>query len=300
VSRLALGFALALALPFAGASGCATTTLEQTPDGTERIRTEAEPYSFYRSVSYTLLRTHQYMKASQSIHEMIKRKPSSAEAHTLLARAHVGMKQFELARRQLERALELDEEYPEAHSELGLLMNMMGNHSRADRHHRRAIELQPDVAAYHNNLAFSLQLQGRYREAITSYTRALDLDASARRVHNNLGFSYGELGEMELAYRHFKLAGPPAQASNNMGYVYEQDGDLDRAYDYYLASVTEDPDLIQARRNLERVCVSLGRPVPEVKSEPVPEPEALDPVPPPPATAAKAAPPEPAEKERDQ
>jgi Flp pilus assembly protein TadD len=179
-------------------------------------------------------------------------------------------------------------------------MNMMGNHSRADRHHRRAIELQPDVAAYHNNLAFSLQLQGRYREAITSYTRALDLDASARRVHNNLGFSYGELGEMELAYRHFKLAGPPAQASNNMGYVYEQDGDLDRAYDYYLASVTEDPDLIQARRNLERVCVSLGRPVPEVKSEPVPEPEALDPVPPPPATAAKAAPPEPAEKERDQ
>jgi Flp pilus assembly protein TadD len=197
-----------------------------------------------------------------------------------MARAHIGVRQLDAARGMLDRALALDEEFAPAHAELGVLLDLRGQHRAAEKHHRRAIVLEPDVASHRNNLGFCMYLQGRYREAVYAYRAALERDAGRRRIHNNLGFAYGQLGAMEAAYRHFRRAGRPAQASNNMGYVLETKGELERAYDYYLIALSQDPNLVQARRNLERVCSRLGRPVPplDVQSptqqrEPLPAPE---------------------------
>jgi tetratricopeptide (TPR) repeat protein len=93
---------------------------------------------------------------------------------------------------------------------------------------------------------------------------------------------------MEQAYDQFRLAGVPAQASNNVGFLYEERGELARAYDYYMIALQEDPELTQARRNLERVCSQLGRPLPAL-----PQPAAPPPTPsfePPAATPAQSEP----------
>ena len=253
-AALALG-ALAGCAPKAGTDGRGTTPVWEDPD--------ADPYNFYRAVSYTLLRTRQYMKATQSIKRMVKLHPERPEPHYLMARAFVGMEQLEAARKLLQRAIGRDESYAPAHAQLGVLLNMLGRHKEADVEHRRAIALAPGNAAYRNNLGFSLYMQSRLREAVKSYLAALERDAAQKRTHNNLGFAYAKLGDMDQALAHFKLAGPPAQAINNLGFVAEERGQLERAYALYAEAVEQDGELIQARRNLERVSLKLGRPLPD-------------------------------------
>jgi Flp pilus assembly protein TadD len=240
---------------------------------------EADPYGFYRSVSRTLLRTNQPLEASRSIRRLFKLKPDSPEPYCLMGRAYVAMRQFKSARKMLRGAIEKDEEYAEAHSMLGVVLNHMGQHRLADASHRRAIELEGEKAAFRNNLGFSYYLQGRYQRAVAAYQAALELDPGARRIHNNLGFAHGKLGEMDKARQHFTLAGPPAQASNNLGFVHESRGELERAHDLYLEALGQDPELLQARRNLERMCERLGRPMPDVGVN-IEEKEAEGPEPP--------------------
>lgn len=260
--------ALALAV-LAALTGCApsskqasTTPVWEDPDG--------DPYNFYRAVGYTLLRTRQYMKATQSIKRMVKLHPDRPEPHYMMARAYLGMEQYETARKLFQRAISRDEKYAPAHAQLGVLLNMLGRHPEADVEHGKAIELDDDNAAYRNNLGFSQYMQGRLRQAVTSYLGALEHDAAQKRIHNNLAFAYAKLGSLDKAYAHFRLAGPPAQATNNLAYVAEEQGQLERAYDLYLEAVKQDPELVQAQRNLERVCQRLGRSLPNLGVESTP------------------------------
>jgi Flp pilus assembly protein TadD len=254
-------------------AGCApasqqatTTPVWEDPDG--------DPYNFYRAVGYTLLRTRQYMKATQSIKRMVKLHPDRPEPHYMMARAYLGMEQYDTARKLFQRAIGRDEKYAPAHAQLGVLFNMLGRHPEADAAHKKAIELDDDNAAYRNNLGFSQYMQGRLRQAVTTYLGALEHDAAQKRIHNNLAFAYAKLGSIDKAYAHFRLAGPPAQATNNLAYVAEEQGQLERAYDLYLEAVKQDPELVQAHRNLERVCRTLGRSLPDLGVESTPTGEA--------------------------
>jgi Flp pilus assembly protein TadD len=225
---------------------------------------QGDAYEFYRSVSRTLLRTNQPLEASRTIRRLFKLRPGSPEPYVLMGKAYLAMRQLDSARKMLKSAIEKDGQYAEAHATLGMVLNNMGQHRLADAYHRKAIGLDKESASYRNNLGFSLYLQGRYQESVAEYRKAIDLDPGARRIHNNLGFAYGKLGKMQEALQHFGLAGVPAQASNNLGFVYESRGELEKAYELYLAALRQDPALIQARRNLHRVCESLGRPEPDL------------------------------------
>jgi Flp pilus assembly protein TadD len=256
---------------------CAATSEEINKRGPVWEDPDADPYNFHRSVTATLLRTFQYPVALRTARKLVKLRSDAPEPYTLLARAHMGLRQMGAARNALARALALDDTYAPAHAELGALLDMEGAHRAAEKSHRRALALAPDEVGYHNNLGFCLYLQKRYWDAIARFRAALERDATARRVHNNLAFAYAEVNMLDRAYRHFRLAGRPAQASNNMGFVHEERGELERAYEYYLIALREDPALIQARRNLARICQRLGRPVPELEVQSTPPGEPLPP-----------------------
>jgi Flp pilus assembly protein TadD len=261
-AALALGTLAALAGCAPSSKQASTTPVWEDPDG--------DPYNFYRAVGYTLLRTRQYMKATQSIKRMVKLHPERPEPHYMMARAYLGMEQYETARKLFQRAISRDEKYAPAHAQLGVLFNMLGRHREADVEHKKAIELDRDNAAYRNNLGFSQYMQGRLRQAVTTYLGALEHDAAQKRIHNNLAFAYAKLGSLDKAYAHFRLAGPPAQATNNLAYVAEEQGQLERAYDLYLEALKQDSELVQAQRNLERVCLRLGRSLPNLGVESTP------------------------------
>jgi Flp pilus assembly protein TadD len=261
-----------LVLGLVACGGAAETIESKNADDQKEATTDEEfenvgasAYEFYRSVSKTLLRTNQPAQATRTIRRLFKLKPDKAEPYYLMGQAYVAMRQFEAAKKMLQTAVERDPKYADAYATLGITLNMLGKHTEADKAHKKAIELDPNNSGYHNNLGFSYYLQKRYEKAIETYKKALDYDPAARRVHNNLGFAYGGLGKDDEAYSHFKLAGLPAQASNNMGFIYEGREKIEKAYEYYLTAANQDPDLLQARRNLERVCKRLGRPVPQIE-----------------------------------
>lgn len=237
----------------------------------------ANPYTFNRSVAYTLLRTNQPMEASRVIQRMLSLKPDEPEPHYMLGVAYLDMRQYDAAERALRSALRRDEKMARAWSMLGVLYDNGKRHGEAEQAHKRAIALAPKEASFRNNLGFSYYLAARYRDAVGQYKAALERDMSAKRIHNNLAFAYGKLSQMDKAEEHFKFAGPPAQAWNNLAYLYEEREQIDLAYQYYLIAVQTDPLLAPARESLERVCLRLGRPVPEVKVELQPQ----DAVPPP-------------------
>jgi Flp pilus assembly protein TadD len=196
---------------------------------------------------------------------MIDLQSDQAEPYYMLGRAYLDMRQYDSSEKWLRYALRKDKEYAPAYSTLGMLYDTVGRHEEAERNHKRAIQLAPKDASYRNNLGFNYYLRGRYKDAVAQYNAALERDASAHRVHNNLGFAYGKLGRLDKADEHFKFGGPPAQASNNLAYLYEERGELEQAYSYYVLAVTQDPRLVPARENLERICARLGRPVPELQ-----------------------------------
>ena len=229
----------------------------------------ANPYAFNRSLVYTLLKTQQPAEATRVIRRMIDLDDDSAEPYYLLGWAHTDMRELSLAERALREALRRKPDYADAHAMLGVLRDMQSRHAEAQASHERAIRYAPTKAAYRNNLGFHFYLRGDYAKAAHAYELALERDGGSHRTHNNLGFTYGKLGRMEDAARHFQLAGPPAQAINNMGVVHEARGELELAFEYYVASCQQDPRLLPARANLERICTRLGRAVPQL-----PEPDA--------------------------
>lgn len=263
---------VSLALALTACGGAAEEMPDAVPHWEDK---DASPYNFYRGVSYTLLKTGQYVRASRTVRRLLKLKPDEAEPFYLMGRAYIGMGQLDAAKRMFVRSIDNDDEFAPAQSMMGVLLNMLGDHKRAGKFHRRAIQLDFDKADYRNNLGFGLYLQGRYKQSIGAYRAALERDAGATRVHNNLAFAYAKLGRMQKAYSHFKLAGPPAQASNNMGYVYEKAGKLESAYEYYVLAVRQDTRLIPARNNLTALSERLGRPMPEIELESQAQPEPI-------------------------
>jgi Flp pilus assembly protein TadD len=220
-------------------------------------------YKFYRSVARTLLRTDQPLQAAENIRRLFKLKPKSPEPSYLMGQAYVAMEQYDFAIKMFDQAIDRDRKYAPAYSMKGVVLNNLGRHQEANEAHLRAIRVDEENASYYNNLGFSYYLQGDYKQAVISYLDAINVDPGDKRVHNNLGFAYGKLGKLKSALRHFKLAGTPDQANNNLGFVFEVNGHPERAYEYYVVALKQNPDLVQAQKNLQRVCGILGRVVPD-------------------------------------
>lgn len=258
-------FAIAI-LSLAAAAGCAGPQ-QEAPDPGLVSDERADPYAFNLSVAYSLLETHQPMEASRVARRLIQMDKDAVEPYYVLARAYLDMRQVDSAEKMLREALRRDPILAKAYALHGTLLDLRGQHTAALAKHRQAIALEPENAGFRNNLGFSLYLAGKYRRAITAFKRALERDSGLRRVHNNLGFAYGKLGDMKLAAEQFAMAGPPAQVSNNLGVLHEERGELETAYGYFLTAAQIDPQLVPARANLQRVCVALERPLPELPAE---------------------------------
>ena len=247
------------------ATGCGGSQQPMSRD--QEPLADRDPYAFHRSIGVTLLQTDQPRRALPHLQRLERMRPESPEPYYLVARTYMALELDRPAETYLKRSLVLNENYAPAHAMLGVLLDGQGHHVRAGNAHKRAIELAPRHPGYHNNMGFNLYLRGHYDQAVEAYNRALGLEPSSRRIHNNIGFAYAELGELDRAWDHFSRGGSPAEAKNNLGMAYETRGELEAAFELYAEALRTDPDLEQARGNLERVAVSLERDLPD-KAEP--------------------------------
>ncbi|MDA4128932.1 MAG: tetratricopeptide repeat protein [Thaumarchaeota archaeon] len=135
-------------------------------------------------------------KAIKYFEEAVKTDPDFALAYSGLADAYLIMSDYSwmdpaeaglLAKRNVTRALEIDDSLAEAHASHGLLLSQAWDLSWAERELKRSIELKPNYVAAYQWYAINQAFLGRYEEADEFFARASSLDPFSRVLGMNRG-----------------------------------------------------------------------------------------------------------------
>lgn len=132
--------------------------------------------------------------AEKAFRRAVELEPQSAGAWLHLGNTYRRAKQFKEALGAYQKALEVDEAYPEAHNNAAMLV-AGSDPQRAETHLRRALGLDPRNAEAHNNLANLLARSGRLAEAIAHYENALAIKPSLESARANLPVVQGMLAK---------------------------------------------------------------------------------------------------------
>jgi TolB-like protein/Tfp pilus assembly protein PilF len=121
-----------------------------------------------------------------------------AEAHSALAFAFAADFDLEPARREFERAIELNPNYAAAHYGLGLFMlGPLGEFDAAIAEMIRAVELDPLSAATNANLGYCYIFARRYPEAMATARKGIELEIP--KSHHVLALGFALTGHVNEA-----------------------------------------------------------------------------------------------------
>jgi tetratricopeptide (TPR) repeat protein len=109
--------------------------------------------------------------------QAVTRYPEDARARLTLANAYYfGEKDYESARKELERAIEIDPTFSPAYNMLGYSHAFVGDYSGAEKAFKKYIELVPNDPNPYDSYAELLMETGRFDESIQQYRKALSVD----------------------------------------------------------------------------------------------------------------------------
>lgn len=117
----------------------------------------------------------------------IKTPSDDAETHFKLGNALASRGDFERARAEFRRALELEPTFAEAHYNLGNGLNSAGDVEGAIAEYRRAVELRPAFPEAHYNLGLVLKAKGDIDGALAEFRRTLEFRPASAEAHCNVG-----------------------------------------------------------------------------------------------------------------
>ena len=160
--------------------------------------------------------------------------PNFARAWVGLSAAHSHQGEFGFvpvdegnrkARKEVEKALELDPNLAEAHGRMGWIKRTHDwDWSGADAAYRRAMDLEPANADVVLGAAVLARTLGHFDEAIRLCRRAIELDPLWTTSHNHLGiiaYYAGRWDEAEAAFRKALELNPQYPAAHmNLGRIY--------------------------------------------------------------------------------
>lgn len=124
---------------------------------------------------------------------------------------------------ELRRALEIDPLNAQAYRELGRAYEARGDLAAAEATLYRSIQLRPDDWAAHNTLGVFYYRHGRYAEAEAPFQRVIELTPDNPRGYINLGGLYhlmGRLDDAEAMLRQSLQIEPTSFAYSNLGTLY--------------------------------------------------------------------------------
>ena len=153
----------------------------------------------------------------------------SAAAHNSLARIlYLFNRDWKGADREFKRALELDHNYAPAHHWYSMYLALEGRKEQALAEAEKAYELDPLSSVVGANLAKILQEAGQDDKAIEQAKKTLDLDPDSAVTHAVLGIAYQDERKYAEAVTEYKralqLGGPPGEIRGLLGYTYAVSG----------------------------------------------------------------------------
>jgi tetratricopeptide (TPR) repeat protein len=114
--------------------------------------------------------------------------------------------QFNLAKKNYERAIKLDPKYAEAINNLGTIYYAQKSYRRAIGYYKRALRYTSPSASIYANLGAAYFGRKEYKQASAYYQQALKLDPDVFEHHSTFGTLMQERTVDELATFHLYLA----------------------------------------------------------------------------------------------
>jgi TolB-like protein/DNA-binding winged helix-turn-helix (wHTH) protein/Flp pilus assembly protein TadD len=167
--------------------------------------------------------------AREEVQKALDLDDQSAEAHNSLANLlYLFNHDWEGADKEFKRALEFDHNYAPAHHWYSMYLALKGSKEEALVEAEKAYELDPLSPVVGANLAKILQEAGQDDRAIEQAKKTLDLEPNSAVTHAVLGIVYQDkhmTAEAIAEYKHaLQLGGPPAEIRGLLGYAYAVSG----------------------------------------------------------------------------
>ncbi len=159
---------------------------------------------------------------------------------------------------------------PLLHFQLGQVYDRHGQADSARAAYQRALALNQAFPEAHFQLAVNYYSNGRVQEAIAAYQQAIRFRPDFAMAHNNLGFIYKKAGDLEQAEAAYSQAiqsdSSFFEAYNNLGQLHKQRGQLDQAIPLYRRAIALKPDFPEAYINLATACKTLANKAEETQA----------------------------------
>ena len=165
-------------------------------------------------------------KATYYFNRAIEGDPNYSLPYTGLADIHQLSDHPQLAREEVQKALDLDDQLPEAHNSLARLLYLFNRDwEGADREFKRALELDHNYAPAHHWYSMYLAVEGRKEQALAEAQKASELDPLSPVVGANLAKILQEAGQndkaIEQAKKTLDLEPDSAVTHAVLGVVYQ-------------------------------------------------------------------------------
>ena len=194
-----------------------------------------------------------------------------------------------------EKAVEIDNNYPEAWYQAGFCYGVLGKHADSLKASKQAAKLRPEWAAVYVNIGASSYALQQYKDAADAYKQAIKLDDDNAEIQFAYGLTLGKLnrGDEEIlaykraiglkpdfqnaleklgqsyfkqkrwssaseAYEQLKIYKPDAKTFSALGESYLEQGKYEESVSALNNAVSYDSDFEQARYNLGRAYLKLG------------------------------------------
>jgi len=183
------------------------------------------------------------------------------QIHTDLGAQYLERNQLDIAKQEIELALELDDSYSQANHYMGLLQVRLKNMDLGEKYLRRAIDFKSDNAEARNSYGIFLCDQGKYAEADEQFQLALKvpLYLTPDLANTNAGVCRLRRGDKRAAKSYFRAAlqTQPRNAASliNMARLSLEDGESLAARGFmqrYLEVAKDSPSVLLLAFRIER------------------------------------------------
>lgn len=241
---------LTLVLTAALASACATA-----PEGTVDLKSPQEKAKLYTEMGTAALLRGELPQAIEDLRKALMIDEKNAIAHNHLGLAYYGLGKKDLAKKQIEKAIDVDPLYSDAHINLGNFAAEKNDLSTARAHYKKALD-NLEYKTRHRALTSLAQLelrQGNTQQARVLLHRSIQMNPDYCISHFLLGTIYMRENNTKKAADEFKKSVANACAGNpeghlNLGLSYMRLKDYDKARSSFVFLIEQFPETLQAQK----------------------------------------------------
>ena len=184
----------------------------------EVLKTNFNHFESIYNLGTIFAQTKRFDLAKKLLFKAIQIQPNYVDAHNNFGNVLKELGEYQKAISSYEKVIQIQPNYANAHYNLGIVFGKLGEYQKSISGYEKAIQIQPNYASAHYNLGIVLQDLGEYQKAISSYEKAIQIQPNYASAHYNLGMVLRILGENKRAISSYKMA--VKYKPENLVYLY--------------------------------------------------------------------------------